>query len=308
MRRLRHNLYLALAVVGLSSWGFPAHKWVNATAIHGLPPELHGWFKRHHAWLTEHAVDADRRKHTMEGESERHYIDLDRYHADADTLAAWFPMTWGAACERWGEETVQSNGIAPWNAQWAYRRLQEAFVARDEERILRAAADLGHYVGDLHVPLHTTENYDGQLTSQKGIHGLWEGQLPEQFRSTYLLAPKTARYLPDVASAVWDVVFASHAAVDSVLRFEREVTERVGEAAKFGYVERGRVLDRRYAPAFCEAYHDALEGMVERRLRASIQLTADLWYSAWLEAGAPELPAPSEAERWWKRLLNWTTG
>lgn len=307
MKALLRNTVPLVGFLALVGWGFPAHKWVNASAIHALPPELHGWFKSHHAWLTEHAVDADRRKHTMEGEAERHYIDLDRYHADWDTLRAWFPVPWGRACARWGEEVVQANGIAPWNAQWAYRRLQEAFVAGDEERILRAAADLGHYIGDLHVPLHTTENYDGQLTGQRGIHGLWEGQVPEQHRNLYDLAPRPARYVADAESAIWEVVFASHAAVDSVLSLEQEVTAQFDESTKFAYVERGRVLDKRYAPDFCAAYHEALDGMVERRLRGSIELTADLWYSAWLEAGAPALTVPSQPSTL-KRLFNWITG
>ena len=36
-----------------------------------------------------------------------------------------------------------------------------------------------YYVGDAHVPLHTTENYNGKMTGQKGIHGFWESRLPE---------------------------------------------------------------------------------------------------------------------------------
>jgi hypothetical protein len=39
---------------------------------------------------------------------------------------------------------------------------------------------LGHYIGDAHVPLHTTSNYNGQKTNQHGIHGLWESRIPEQ--------------------------------------------------------------------------------------------------------------------------------
>jgi len=31
-----------------------------------------------------------------------------------------------------------------------------------------ATAILGHYIGDVHVPLHTTVNHDGQLTDQRG--------------------------------------------------------------------------------------------------------------------------------------------
>ena len=34
-------------------------------------------------------------------------------------------------------------------------------------------ADLGHYLADAHVPLHTG-NYSSQRTNQTGIHALWE--------------------------------------------------------------------------------------------------------------------------------------
>ncbi len=33
---------------------------------------------------------------------------------------------------------------------------------------------MGHYIGDFAMPLHTTENYDGQMTGQKGIHAHYE--------------------------------------------------------------------------------------------------------------------------------------
>jgi hypothetical protein len=33
---------------------------------------------------------------------------------------------------------------------------------------------LGHYIGDLAMPMHATENHDGAITKQKGIHGFYE--------------------------------------------------------------------------------------------------------------------------------------
>ena len=36
------------------------------------------------------------------------------------------------------------------------------------------AGAIGHYIGDLSQPLHVTENYDGQLSGQKGIHAYFE--------------------------------------------------------------------------------------------------------------------------------------
>ena len=51
------------------------------------------------------------------------------------------------------------------------------------------AVDLAHYISDLHVPLHTSGNYDGKQTAQNGIHALWETQLPEAFMANYNLFP-----------------------------------------------------------------------------------------------------------------------
>jgi hypothetical protein len=36
-----------------------------------------------------------------------------------------------------------------------------------KSEILFIAADLGHYIADAHMPLHTSDNHDGQLTDQK---------------------------------------------------------------------------------------------------------------------------------------------
>ena len=41
----------------------------------------------------------------------------------------------------------------------------------------KVAGILGHYVADLSQPLHVTENYDGQMTGQKGIHEFFETTL-----------------------------------------------------------------------------------------------------------------------------------
>lgn len=43
-----------------------------------------------------------------------------------------------------------------------------------QERWLVYAGVVGHYVSDMAQPLHATENYDGQLTGQKGIHHVYE--------------------------------------------------------------------------------------------------------------------------------------
>jgi hypothetical protein len=168
-------------------------------------------------------------------------------------------------------------------------QLTEAFKQKDVKRILRISADLGHYIGDAHVPLHTTENYNGQLTGQHGIHGLWESRLPELFASHYDFFSGTATYLTDTQETAWQAVAGSHAALDSVLRFEKELTRQFAEDKKYSFEQRGNITVRVYSQAFSKAYHRMLAGQVERRMKASIKMVSDFWYTAWVDAGQPDL-------------------
>ncbi|MEQ9229862.1 MAG: S1/P1 Nuclease, partial [Cyclobacteriaceae bacterium] len=166
-----------------------------------------------------------------------------------------------------------------------------AFTNQDPVQILRLSADLGHYIGDAHVPLHTTENYNGQLTGQYGIHGFWESRLPELFSEDYYLFVGKAEYVENTQLRIWDAVVQSHMALDSVLRFEKELTDEIGESKKFVIEQRGNSNVRTYSQEFSKEYHDQLNGMVERRMKAAVKLIADFWYTAWVDGGQPDLNA-----------------
>ena len=118
-------------------------------------------------------------------------------------------------------------------------RLQKAFESKNVDLILKYSADIGHYIGDAHVPLHTTENYNGQLTNQKGIHGLWESRLVEINDENYDYFIGKSEYVEDIRTYIWDRVKASHLAVDSVLKIERELTEEMDSDKKYSFERRG---------------------------------------------------------------------
>ncbi len=46
---------------------------------------------------------------------------------------------------------------------------------------------------------------------------------------------------------------------------------------------------RQYSSAFTVAYNQMLNGMVERRMRLAIVSVASFWYTAWVNAGQPDL-------------------
>ncbi len=285
--------FVLLPTKELKSWGFYAHKLANRYAVFTMPEELIGFFKKHIDYLTDHSVDADKRRYAIKGEAPRHYIDIDVY---GENPFEQVPRKWNDAVAKFSEDTLLAYGIVPWHIQTIYNRLVYAFAEKNEEYILKNASDLGHYVADAHVPLHTTLNYDGQLTAQKGIHAFWESRLPELFSENYDFLVGSADYRYSVLDVAWEVLAESHAALDSVLGFEKLLSNTFEQDQQYAYEKRGQQTIKVKSADFSAAYHDKLNGMVERRLRKSVKAIGDLWYSAWVDAGQPILDGMRASE------------
>ena len=375
---LLFSLVLVISLTALSSfdkpstedWGFFGHKRINRLAIFTLPPAVFGFYKENVEYITEHAVDPDKRRYATVHEAVRHYIDLDewgvypfeevprsfpeaikkylKWHyipTVGDTIALsvapipddpeFFNLTQGDKTYKisifvfdkfyltnifnkqdyyegpwsfdvptvkqelklpWNEgqlyfeDSFSQHGILPFHLLEMQNRLASAFAIKDPNYILRLSADFGHYLGDAHVPLHTTSNYNGQLTNQLGIHAFWESRIPE------LLADQDwdffvgqAAYIEDPATYFWEVVLASNALVADVLSIEKRLSEEFPEDAQFcqelrnGYPVRTQCVD------FTKAYDAAMQGMVEERMRASVLAIGSAWYTAWVDGGRPNL-------------------
>lgn len=270
-------------------WGFFGHKRINRIAVFTLPPEMFGFYKEHIEFVTEHAVDPDKRRYAVEGEAQCHYIDLDHYYKPGENPFEIMPRKWKDAVSKFTEDTLQTYGIVPWHISVMKSKLQRAFETKNVDLILKYSADIGHYIADAHVPLHTTENYNGQLTGQKGIHGLWESRLVEINAENYDYFVGKATYVKSVLDYTWEAVEASHNALDSVLRMEKEITRTFPSDRKYAYEQRGNTTVQVYSKEFCSAYHAQLNGMVERRLRAAVIAVGSIWYTAWVDAGQPDL-------------------
>lgn len=294
-------ILVCLAAIPLKAeapWGFFAHKRINELAVFTLPTELFGFYKDNIHFITEHAVDPDKRRYGVKGEAPRHYIDIDHYckHDSSCNPFDLVPRRWNDAVAKFSEDTLMEYGIVPWHISNMTYRLTKAFEEKNIKRILRTSAEIGHYIGDAHVPLHTTENYNGQMTGQYGIHGFWESRLPELYEPDYDFFVGKAKYVESPLDKAWDVVEASHTALDSVLRFEKELTEEFDEDDKFSYEERGRMIVKVYSAEFSNAYHLRLNGQVERRMKEAIITVGSLWYTAWVNAGQPNLDEISPEE------------
>lgn len=278
---------LLLSSLLLGSWGFYGHKSINRLAVYTLPTEMMGFYKLHADYLSEHSVDPDKRRYSVKEEAPRHYLDADYYEGAVplDTI----PHFWKDAVEKYTEDTLNAYGIGPWHLEKLLWRLQEAFTKKDRDAILKQSAEIGHYAADLCVPLHSSLNYNGQLTGQKGIHGFWESRLPELFAGEYDFYVGKAVYLEKINASIWEVFEESCAARDSVLRMEKELSLQFPEEKKYAFEEKGNGLVKVYSAEYSKAYHDLMSGMVERRMRRATHFVGSLWYTAWVNAGSPNL-------------------
>ncbi|MEY4703409.1 MAG: hypothetical protein RIR96_1306 [Bacteroidota bacterium] len=269
------------------AWGFYAHGVINRHSIYLLPPEMVRFYRNHTAYLVEHSTDPDKRRYMLKEEGPRHYIDLDHY-GSFPFLS--LPRKYEEAEAKFGADSLQSHGVVPWHVNIMLFRLRKAFKEKKWESILRLSAELGHYVSDAHVPLHTSSNHNGQKSGQKGIHGFWESRVPELLcESEFDFIIGKACYLQNPETFIWERILESALAVDSVLTFERELTKTYPEHLKYGFENRKGKVVKQYSSGFTIAYNNMLDQMIEKRMRTAVYSVACFWYTAWVDAGQPEL-------------------
>ncbi len=275
-----------LLVIICSSWGFFAHYKINRLAVFTLPKSMAGFYKANIDFITQHAVSADKKRYVDSTEAPRHYLNADHY---GKKPFDHIPQRWNDAVVKYSEDTLNKQGTVPWTIQRNYYRLVSAFKVHDTLAILTASANLGHYIADAHVPLHLTQNYDGQLSNQKGIHALFETRVPELFGNSYNYYIGKARYIENPLAEAFKICRTSYSEVDSVLRMERLLSRTYPPNKKMVRIKRGNRMVTDYSVEYSRAYQKALKGMVQRRMRSAILSIGSYWYSAWVDAGQPDL-------------------
>jgi len=283
----------AAIVLSLLSWGRWGHEHINRAAVFALPADIRPFFYNHIDYITEEASIPDVRRSLINDKAEpnRHYIDLENYLTQpGDSM----PQTMKDIAAKYDTKAIDSNGILPWYIEDMTEKLTRAFRNRQKAEILFLSADLAHYIGDAHMPLHTSVNYDGQATNQRGIHSFWESQLPEIYGNTYNFCTGDAVYIPDIHNETRRIIYHTHSLIDSLLAAEKTAraslpADKLYEKDASGNITRNRYNQTIRTKEYAAAFHQALNGMVEKQMRLSVAAVAAFWYTAWVNAGKPDL-------------------
>jgi hypothetical protein len=302
---------LTLAHGTASAWGFFGHRTITQIAVYELPSSMQGFYYRHMAELVRMSTAPDERRNDDPTEGPKHYIDMD--HFSEDNPFGRMPRQYDKAVNKFTADTLKKYGTVPWGIMEMKDNLTEAFRQRDTVAILKYSAELSHYAGDAFVPLHTTINYDGQLTDQKGLHSLWESQLPEKFINDYKLDGEPAKYEKDPLTAIWTVIQQSYGFLGETFDRAAKIEKTMKPEVRYTFSHKYGKTTRRFSDAFADAYEKSVGGMVDFRLKSAPNLVSSLWLTAWQDAGKPDLgalmtpskPTKDEKEKLGTELTAW---
>ncbi len=266
-------------------WGFFAHKKINRYAVFSLPKGMFKFYKYYIDFLEENSVNPDKRRYVIEGEACKHYIDMEFYANNIKNL----PKYWVQVLQKYSKEFLNEHGTLPWTIQMEKIKLTNAFRNKDVKQILKISTDIGHYIADANVPLHTSKNYDGQLTNQKGIHAFWESRIPELFFDKFDLLVGKAEYIENTQQKIWEAIYYSHSLVNDLLEKDKELTKIFPSFLKYTFEEKNGILKKVITEEYCEKYNDLVEGQIEIQIRKSIKMVSDFWMTCWIDAGKPNL-------------------
>lgn len=282
----RIGVLISLGIT-FTSWGFLVHRTVNQLAIYQLPKKMQPFFYKNMDSIVKYSIRPDQRRSQDPTEAPKHFIDLEAY---GDSAAWKMPLSWNEAVAKYSRDTLIKYGYVPYWIMTMKEKLVNAFRSQNADSILFYATDIGHYIGDANVPLHTSINYDGQLTGQRGLHALWESVIPELELDQYkFYNHHKAKYLNHPEHEIWGAIRRAHGLLNDMIQKEREVSRQFVDSTKYRIQNRNGREVKLYTSAFAKAYAASLKPTINDQLVRSSNLIADVWYTSWVDAGKPEL-------------------
>ncbi len=271
-------LLVAALPAPAAAWGFAAHRYIMGRAIDLLPPAMKPFFDHFRTEIVIRVIDPDLWRNIGWEDDPNHFVDFGDPLIGPPPFSG-LPRDYGAALEKFGEAAMKRLGTLPWReAEEAgnLRRAYESFTKSGQYAttdVVLFAAVASHYIQDAHQPLHATNNYNGQLTGNDGVHARFERDLFERFQSRLTVNPAAPAAITNVRDASFDILIASHALVEAMLKADKDAA-----AGKTTYDD-----------DYFEKFFTAVKPMLERQLAASITATAGMLIGAWEQAGQPVL-------------------
>jgi hypothetical protein len=293
-------LIFQFKIENANSWGFEAHKKItelaidiilNLQSVKGVEQQKFNSLKKfldaNKATIIERCIEPDMVRNELKDEQFNHFIDIDRY---GSYPFGELPRDKRKAIEKFGFENVQKNGLLPWRIAEVMDSLGEAISNQSNEKMLRYFSWIAHYVEDAHQPLHVTENYDGQLTNQPGIHSRFETELVKHMISKNglnfnpkRLASELVNFEPisDKVKFAFDIVLESYKYIEPILEADRFAKDKIPVEKLYRVEKRDGRTRYIYSDDYYSIMNERLGSLVLSRMEKSAVRLAYIWLNVW---------------------------
>lgn len=309
MRTVTPLLAAAILLTALaraaSAWSDGGHYLVTQEAVQRLPAPLRDLLAGESDLrrIQKAATGPDQRAkrdspNFKPDERVKHYLDIDAITTEPYPFKN-FPRTLAGAEKEFGADKFKEFGRAPWAIRDAFEALTTALAEGRTEDVFRQAGDLAHYGADVHMPLHSTRNYEGQLTGNNGIHAALEiglyNRRPEFYTAEIQKGRTLVPYMDDIEGPVIEWILTAHGRIPPILEADAAARRKTN----YNPAEHKEDLDDT-ASDRAKPYYEALKAELEARgspeavaMREAAQDVARLLYTSWVRAGKPlSLTAP----------------
>ena len=277
-------LIITLAPISfIGAWGYDGHRRINYIASRQINGPFGQFLKQNSQPLKWYAVTPDYNKKIDKEEFHKHFIDSDFYD---DYPFDNIPKNYSTLVSKYGEDNIKKYGIAPWTIKETSDRIIDLLKRNQFEEAVYNMGVLGHYISDLHMPLHTVINYDGQFSGNEGIHKRWELHLVNKYI-------KNIKPVGEIET-VEDPWTFSMKIVKESFKAHHLILEADTKARKLLTKEQAEKLKSYETLSFEKPYLDVLFAetgdLLRDRLGRAVIRLASIWKYCWEEAGKPELP------------------
>jgi len=252
------------------AWGANADKLIVNRAVETLPPEMRGFFEANRAFLLQHVTDPSTGAKNSE-ERRNQFLYLDKYgRFPFDAL----PRDYKKAVAKYGRVKLEANGLLPWQIGVFSEKLTNAMRDGKWEDAKLYAAILANYVAAAHDPFATTDNADGRLTGQAGINERFGTSLIDRYASFFPMRPNDAMFINDPTDQAFEACLSAHSWLETILLADRNARRGLNA----------------YTDEYYDRFYNQAAAILIRQLSDAATEVGSFWFTAWKNAGQPQLP------------------
>jgi len=231
-----------------------------------------------------------------------HYADIDVVDAAGTTLrqrcvddpANVAVAVWQASYTALGETGSSDRGLLPFRVWQFYDEMVAALTAGDLTRYVCAAGLMAHYVGDACQPLHGSHLADGidagpDKGKGHGVHSAYESYLVD-YKADQILEGLPAAVEALAQDARPPITSGQEAAVAVVRLMDRtaRTIDPLTLVDAYAATQTGQTKNPTHNHAVLDALWAQFGDATIRVLADGALALADLWESAWVQAGAEQ--------------------